>query len=193
MSGDVQPADPHFRELGGGLLAMNEQRRWLREDDELLEMTAYHEAGHALMAFHVGARVRSMSLSPDADGRKERYAEVAVEWPRERFATREYQVKAIQVALAGPAAEMHHRGEPFHPGFVSEWAADWQAAWEATECLAHEPAQRIRLLEHWTSYVYQWLDRTEHWAALAAIVDHLLAHEHVEGSEIDDLVGPWLG
>lgn len=172
---------------------MNEQRRRLREDDELLELTAYHEAGHALMAVHVGARVHSMSLVPEADGREERYAEVAVEWPRERFSTREYQVKEIQVALAGPAAEMHHRGEPFHPGFVSEWATDWQAAWTAAECLSNDPAQRVRLLEHWTSYVYKWLDRAEHWAALAAIVDHLLAHEYLEGPEIDDIVRPWLG
>lgn len=172
---------------------MDEQGPLAAEDDDLLEVTAYHEAGHALMALHVGARVRSMSLAPADEGRLERYAEVAVEWPREGFATRAYQLKAIQVALAGPAAEMHHRGEPLHPGFVSEWAADWQAAWEASAYLSNSPEQRVALLEHWTRYVYRWLDNTEHWAALAAIVDHLLAHEHLEGDEIEEIAAAWLG
>jgi len=88
---------------------------------------------------------------------------------------------------------MHYRGEPLHPGFVSEWAADWQAAWDASACLASDAAKRVSLLEHWTTYVYRWLGRTEHWAALAAIVDHLLAHESLEGDEIDEIVAAWLG
>ena len=174
------------------MTAMDEGARQARDDDEL-EVTAYHEAGHALMAVHVGARVREMSLNAAAEGKLDRYAEVAVEWPREGFRTRDYQVKAIQVALAGPAAEMHHRGEPLHPGFVSEWAADWEAAWEASACLSNSPAQRVAVLEHWTRYVYRWLEKAEHWAALAAIVDQLLAHEYLEGDEIEEIVAPWLG
>ena len=174
------------------MTAMDEGARQARDDDEL-DVTAYHEAGHALMAVHVGARVREMSLNAAAEGKLDRYAEVAVEWPRQAFATREYQIKAMQVALAGPAAEMHYRGEPLHPGFVSEWAADWQAAWDASACLANDSAQRVSLLEHWTTDVYRWLGRAEHWAALAAIVDHLLAHEYLEGDEIDEIVAPWLG
>ena len=31
------------------------------------EVSAYHEAGHAFMAFYVGARVRSVTIEPDWD------------------------------------------------------------------------------------------------------------------------------
>jgi ATP-dependent Zn protease len=36
------------------------------------------------------------------------------------------------------------------------------------------------------------LSRDEHWAALAAIADHLLAHETMEGEEVEDIMREWL-
>lgn len=158
----------------------------------MCEVSAYHEAGHALMALYVGARVRSISLAPEPGEGPDRYAEVAVEWPRDQFSPLEFQTKSVRVALAGPAAEMIHRGEPLHPGVVSEWAADWQAAWESSGSLVTGPAQRLAYLEQMTRQVYHWLDQPQHWAALAAIVDHLLAHEYLEREEIEEIVAPWL-
>ena len=32
----------------------------------------------------------------------------------------------------------------------------------------------------------------DHWAALAAIVDHLLAHETLEGELVEEIMGQWL-
>jgi len=40
--------------------------------------------------------------------------------------------------------------------------------------------------------LYRQLDREDHWAALAAIVDNLLAHETLEGEEVEDIVRQWL-
>jgi ATP-dependent Zn protease len=157
------------------------------------EISAYHEAGHAFMAIYVGARVRQVTIEPDRDDGPERHAEIQVEWPLDQFITRELQEKSVLVALAGPVAEMIHCGEPYHPGFVAEWAADWRAAWEAAAPLA--PAQRKRLsyLEQTTAQLDRLLDRDDHWAALAAIVDNLLAHETLEGEEVEDIMRQWLG
>ena len=95
-------------------------------------------------------------------------------------------------ALAGPVAEMIHSGEPYHPGFVAEWAADWKLAWEAATSLISSERKRLAYLEQTTARLYRLLEREDHWAALAAIVDNLLAHETLEAEEVEDIVGQWL-
>lgn len=157
------------------------------------EITAYHEAGHAFMAVYLGARVRSVTIAPDRDDGLDRFGDTQIEWDRSRFRDREFHEKSVFVALAGPVAEAIHRREPYHPGFVEEWAADWQEAWEAASSLVPERKARLKFLEQASVQLYQLLNRDENWAALAAIVDHLLAHERLEGEEIDEIMSMWLG
>ena len=156
------------------------------------EICAYHESGHAFMAIFVGAQVRSVTIDPDWDDGPKRTADIQVEWPRDRFTDREFHEKSVQVALAGPAAEMIHSGEPWHPGFVAEWAADWNVAWEAAAPLFPLDQKRLAYLEQTTSQLCRLLERQDHWAALAAIADNLLAHETLEGEEVEDIMRQWL-
>ena len=156
------------------------------------EVSAYHESGHAFMAIYVGARVRCMTIEPDWDDGPARHADIQIEWPLDRFSERVHQEKSIQVAMAGPVAEMIHSGEPYHPGFVAEWATDWKAAWEAARTLVPHERKRLAYLEQTTVKVYRLLEQDQNWAALAAIVDHLLAHEELEGEEVEDIVRQWL-
>ena len=156
------------------------------------EVNAYHEAGHAFMAVYVGARVERVTIEPEWDDGPPRYADIRVKWTLRRFAPKELLEKQILVALAGPVAEMIHRGEPYHPGLVAEWSADWQAAWEAAGYLVAEPKQRLRYLEMKTAQLYRLLDQTTNWAALAAVVDELLAHETLDGEQVEDAVRTWL-
>ena len=155
-------------------------------------VSAYHEAGHAFMAIYVGARVRCVTIEPDWDDGPARHADIQVEWPLARFTERELQERSAQVMLAGPVAEMIHSGEPYHPGFVAEGAADWKAAWEAARPLVPQERKRLAFLGQTTVKVYRLLKQDEYWAALAAIVDNLLAHETLEGEEVDDIVRQWL-
>ena len=156
------------------------------------EICAYHEAGHAFMAIYVGAHVRSVTIEPDWDDGPERYADIQIEWPLDQFTEQELHQNAALVALAGPVAEMIHSGEPYHPGFVAEWAADWKLAWEAAALLIPHERKRLAYLEQTTARLYRLLDQERHWAALAAIVDNLLAHELLEGDEVEDIVRQWL-
>lgn len=156
------------------------------------EISAYHEAGHAFMAIIVGARVRSVTIAPDWDDGPARHADIQVEWPLDQFTARELYEKSVQVTLAGPVAEMIHSGEPNHPGFVAEWAADWKAAWEAAAPLVPAERKRLAYLEKIAVELHRLLSRDDHWAALAAIVDNLLAHETLEGEEVEDIVTQWL-
>jgi len=156
------------------------------------EISAYHEAGHAFMAIYVGARVRSVTIEPDWDDGPKRYADIQVEWPLGQFTEQELHQNSVLVALAGPVAEMIHSGEPYHPGFVAEWAADWKLAWEAAALLLPHERKRLAYLEQITARLYQLLNQERHWAALAAIVDNLLAHETLEGDEVEGIVRQWL-
>ncbi len=156
------------------------------------EVSAYHEAGHAFMAIYVGAQVQSVTIEPDRDDGPDRHAEIQVAWPRDQMTPREFYERSVWVALAGPAAEMIYRGEPYHPGFVAEWAADWKLAWNAASALVPTERQQLAYLEQATRHVYQLLNQDQHWAALATVADHLLAHETLEGEEVEDVVRQWL-
>lgn len=156
------------------------------------ELTAYHEAGHAFMAIHVGARVASASIAPDNDGGPQRYGDTRVEWSLPPETNKATRVKAIFVALAGPVAEMIHTGDPFHPGFVAEWSFDWQMAWGLAEPIFPLKQDCLVFLEQTVRHIHQMLNRDDDWAALAAIVDHLLAHDTLESEMIHDIYEQWM-
>ncbi len=144
------------------------------------------------MAIYVGARVRSVTIEPDWDDGPERHADIQVEWPVQLFSGRTLHEKTVMVALAGPVAEMIHSGAPYHPGTVAEWAADWQVAWDTAAAILPVERKRLAYLEQVTVQLYRLFDREDHWAAIAAIVDHLLAHERLEGEEVEEIVRQWL-
>lgn len=156
------------------------------------ELVAYHEAGHVFMAYFAGARIRSVTIEPDRDDGPERHGDTQVLWQRSRYSPPELAEKEVQVALAGPVAEMIHSGDPFHPGFVAEWAADWNAAWESAAALHPAEAQRLAYLEKVSLQLHRLLSRDDHWAALAAVVDNLLAHERLDEEEIQEILQAWL-
>lgn len=156
------------------------------------EISAYHEAGHAFMAIYVGAHVRCVTIDPNWDDGPERFADIQVEWPLDQFTDRELHEKFVFVALAGPVAEMIQSGEPFHPGFVAEWSADWKIAWQAAAPLFPLERKRLAYPEQTTARLHLLLDREDHWAAIAAISDNLLAHETLNGEEVEDIVRQWM-
>jgi ATP-dependent Zn protease len=159
----------------------------------LEEISAYHESGHALVAISVGARVRSVTIEPEWDDGPRRHADIQVEWPNARRADRKQSEKLVLVALAGPVAEMLHTGDPYHPGLIAEWADDWRLAWEAAAGPYPDERARLAYLERTTADLHRWLSRDDRWAALAAIVDELVAHETLEGDEVHEIVRQWLG
>ena len=157
-----------------------------------MELTAYHEAGHAFMAIVLGAKVRSVTIDPDNDDGPERFGDTQIVWKRSRFSEREFQERAIQVSLAGPVAEMLYSGEPYHPGLVPEWASDWQAAWEMAEALFPAPRKRLEHLEAVVGQLYRLMDSEPNWSAVAALADSLLAHETLESEDVRQIVSDWL-
>ncbi|MCA9107842.1 MAG: hypothetical protein KDA83_20700 [Planctomycetales bacterium] len=155
------------------------------------EINAYHESGHAYMAVRVGARVLQVTLEPEWDDGPSRYADIAVEWPRESPPSRALIDRQLLVILAGPVAEMLYTGDKFHPAMVAEWRADWRHAWRLAALIHADDQQRMKYLEQLCAGVHETLNEAHHWAAVAAIADHLLAHETIEGEEVEEIVRQW--
>ena len=157
------------------------------------ELIAYHEAGHALTALLLGGEVRLVTIEPDNDDGPDRQGDTQVHWRRSGISDKEFATKAVQVSLAGPVAEMIYSGDPYHPGLVAEWAADWREAWEAAVPLQADERARLKYLEDVSIQLYHLLKKDDLWAALASLADNLLAHETLEGEQIEEIVGEWIG
>lgn len=157
------------------------------------ELTAYHEAGHALVALLLGGKVKQVTIEPDNDDGPARQGDTQILWRRSGISDEEFAKIAVQVCLAGPVAEMIYSGDPYHPGLVAEWAADWREAWEAAIPLYANERKRLKYLEDVSIQLYHRLKDESLWAALASLADNLLAHETLESEEVEDIVGQWLG
>ena len=154
------------------------------------DVNAYHEAGHVLMAILQGGRVPHATIQPDRDDGPDRHGDVRVLWPR-AGQNKAFAEKLVLTALAGPVAEMIYTGQPYHPGFVAEWASDWQQAFAAAEPMASDPRKRLAWLEAQIRRLYQMFDN-RYWPAVAALADELAAHETLEEEQIREAIDPWL-
>jgi ATP-dependent Zn protease len=157
------------------------------------ELTAYHEAGHALMAYLLGGKVRQVTIEPDNDDGPRRSGDTQIHWRRSSLDEREFARISVQVCLAGPVAEMIYSGEPYHPAFVAEWAADWRGAFEAAALLHLDERKRTKFLEEVARQLYRRLEEEETWMALAALADSLLAHETLEQEQVEEVLQELLG
>lgn len=156
------------------------------------ELTAYHEAGHALMAVKLGIKVEQITIEPDNDDGPQRFGDVQLSWNMASTDDEHYLKSVIMVCLSGPVAEMIYSGDPYHPGFVPEWSQDWKHAWSAAASFFPDKQDRLRFLEQTTMELHHYLSRNAIWAAIAGISDELLAHETIEGEQVEDVVRFWL-
>lgn len=154
-------------------------------------VSAYHEAGHVLLAEHVGARVLFVTIDPIDDDGPRRHGETRVAWATNAWRANcaRSAVSRAKVALAGPAAEMIYRDEHYAPQLIQEWWADWLMAaaslrsWKATltdRAVLHQISALMAELLDWF--------RLDHvWARLALLADQLEAHETLESDQLDAL------
>jgi hypothetical protein len=153
-------------------------------DEDQLERTTYHEAGHCVMAILCGATVERATIDPEEDGF---HGLVDIHWPSPAD-----RLDLLAVALAGPVAEMIYTSEPYHPGLVPEWAHDWKQAWRIARPKLKNDLECLRLLEGTVAQLHKRFSSDHWWAAIAAVSDLLATHEQIEHEEIAYEVRNWI-
>lgn len=143
---------------------------------------AHHEAGHALLARLLGARVLCCTLEDQDD----ETGSTTVEWPPALDATARVEDRC-SVALAGPVAELLYNGSDVERSLVQEWRADWNEAWAAASSMIESSSDRIAYLGKILRKVHRLLQ--DHEETLARLVDHLTAEETLLEEQIDNIVG----
>lgn len=156
------------------------------------EIVAYHEAGHAFTAVYLGAQVRYVTLEPHLDDQPRREGEAQIAWRRSRLSPKEFQNKLVLVALGGPAAEAIYCDAPFHPAVMPAWRGDWDEAWQAAGEIHPHETTRLRFVEEAMRQLLKLQRLDEHWAAIAALADELLAHETLEAEQVHEVLGFWM-
>ena len=162
------------------------------DDDETL--TAYHEAGHAVIGYALGGQIDGMQLGGEADGwLPDRFGDCRVNWGRVDPDCDWQRQREVLTTLAGPVSEMVYRGEARDLALYGPWQDDWRRAWETSETLVSDPARRTRMLRQLLGQLEDQIRTDGCWAAIAALADELLAHETLEQDQISETLRFWIG
>jgi hypothetical protein len=140
--------------------------------DTPAEHTAYHEAGHAVMALALGRPVDHVSIRPDAQYLGHCEFRKAVFRPSEDWLERE-----MLISLAGLAAEAIHTGDYAWDGA----ARDLRYARELALGRAGNERKAERLTDRVLSKAEHLLSKPAHWRAVERLASELLRVGEVSG------------
>ena len=135
------------------------------------EVTAYHEAGHAVVALVLGRPVQRVSVLPDREELGHCLFRKGVFRPSEDWLERE-----ILIALGGIAAEARHTGRH-----------DWDGASRDHRYVRRLAGERAgerraeRLERRLLAKAEHLLSREGHWRAVELIAAELIRHGAISG------------
>src|SRR5262245_5457563 len=136
------------------------------------EVTAYHEAGHAVAALTLGRPVARVSIRPDRKFLGVCTFDKGIARPSEDWVERE-----AMIALAGPAAEAGFTGE-------LDWVAaahDHDYAFDLARARGGDGKKADRLVKRWLAKADHLLGRGDAWAAVERIAAELVRRDEISG------------
>ena len=176
--------------VASGPTNSNRGKCTLNSPESQLERTAYHEAGHAVVAFALGGVVESVQLGGEEDDwLPARFGDCRVNWGAVAAGQRERELMTV---LAGPVAEQLYSNAPVELSDLRAWQADWITALQISGTLASDEASQYRLLRKTVTALKARLDEEPFWSAIAAVADELLAHEFLDEEALRETLTFWL-
>lgn len=151
------------------------------------EVTAWHEAGHAVVATILGGEVDTVSIESEDDFTA---GDTRVLW---RVGdAHEQATNDIQAALAGPVTEMVFLGEYDFLRIKAEHQVDWEVVAESIRRMRLSPQRGADLLNKLSAELYRVI-RTDHvWSAIADVAERLQIDGTIDGETVRDQVGFWM-
>ena len=141
-------------------------------------LTAYHEAGHAVIAIVVGRPVNKVSIVPGGN----RLGACKMSKGRKK-ASQDVLEAELLILLAGLAAEGRKSGRYNMQGA----AQDLRSAEKLALSRAGNPRQAEKILRRSLDKVHHLFDQSVNWAATKSIAGALLESESISGREADHL------
>jgi ATP-dependent Zn protease len=142
--------------------------------------TAYHEAGHTVVAYRLGVKIEHVSIVPDHDSRGH-FAHGYLFCARGHGSDRANLERAIKICLAGPLAQaqFHRRSYRRHGRH------DYDCATGLARYLAGSAGERefLRYQERQTKSLVEHL-----WNEIDAVAQALLERDHLSGTEVKGVI-----
>ena len=152
------------------------------------EITAWHEAGHAVVAVMLGGVIDEVSVElPDTEAA----GATGVFWASASDA-RSQCINDIHVALAGPIAEMIFIGDYDYLRIKQEHAVDWEVVAASVQRMGMSPVAAQKFLSSVATELYERLRQDEVWSAVADVAERLELDGTIDGNTVNDLAGFWL-
>jgi hypothetical protein len=146
-----------------------------------LKAVAYHEAGHAVMAFELQRAVRQISIVPSADA--EGFVRPGKRPPsfhpdyNTDNKTRDWVEREVLISLAGCAADSKYRGRTIRAG----GADDYNKAISMAAYLTPELRETIAYVEWLRIKAENMIAFPPNWSAVQAIAAELLDRKTISG------------
>jgi ATP-dependent Zn protease len=151
-----------------------------RANTKAVEATAYHEAGHAVMAFQLGIRLQKITIVPDEESSGCCHHESLLKF---KGSARLKIEKLVMICLAGPLAQ-----QKFKPRSIRSYHASSDYS-----VVARVAAQLNGSLE--ASTYIKWLairartklDQPMTWKFVRAVAHELITKKEITGKSLPDI------
>jgi ATP-dependent Zn protease len=151
-----------------------------RRTRKSLESTAYHEAGHAVIAVAEHILVKHVTIRPGGDAWGHISRRNLIENDEDRL--QRYLPREIRVMLAGLAAEWRFTGRNNFRGA----SADFNAAVDLA-IRVYRPKTAGHYLKFMTSLMKDVVSVPANWCRITAVAEALLERETLTGREVREL------